>query len=72
MTIDIRLLQTKIFNKFFRSEDFRTRQSNGTGLGLYITLKLAKLIHAEINVQSELNKGSLFTILIPNLSIEHH
>lgn len=64
--------QTKIFNKFFRSEDFRTRQSNGTGLGLYITLKLAKLIHAEINVQSELNKGSLFTILIPNLSIEHH
>lgn len=60
--------QAKIFDKFFRSEDFRTRQSNGTGLGLYVTLKLAKLLHAEINVQSELNKGSIFTILIPNLS----
>ena len=59
--------QSKIFNRFFRSEDFRTRQNNGTGLGLYVTLKLAKLLHAEINVQSELNKGSIFTISVPNL-----
>lgn len=59
----------KIFEKFFRSEDFRTRQNNGTGLGLYVTLKLARLIHAQINVQSELNKGSLFTITIPNLTV---
>lgn len=59
--------QTKIFDRFFRSEDFRTRQSNGTGLGLYVTLKLAKLLHAEINLQSELNKGSIFTINVPNI-----
>lgn len=63
--------QTQIFDRFFRSEDFRTRENSGTGLGLYITLRLAKLLHAEINVQSELNKGSLFTINIPNLSINH-
>ena len=61
--------QTKIFDKFFRSEDFRTRETNGTGLGLYVTLKLAKLLHTEINVQSELNKGSLFTISVPNLTV---
>lgn len=61
--------QAKIFDKFFRSEDFRTRETNGTGLGLYVTLKLAKLLHAEINVQSELNKGSLFTVLVPSLNI---
>lgn len=61
--------QTKVFDMFFRSEDFRTRQNNGTGLGLYITLKLARLLHGEINVQSELNKGSLFTISLPNLNI---
>src|SRR5690606_32538895 len=30
--------QEKVFDKFFRSEDFRTRQSNGTGLGLYVTM----------------------------------
>jgi signal transduction histidine kinase len=59
--------QERVFDKFFRSEDFRTRQSNGTGLGLYVTMKLTRLIHAEISIQSELNKGSTFTIFIPNL-----
>lgn len=59
--------QEKVFDKFFRSEDFRTRQSNGTGLGLYVTMKLARLVHAEIELHSELNKGSTFTILIPNM-----
>lgn len=57
----------KVFDKFFRSEDYRTRQHNGTGLGLYVTMKLARLIHGEIDLQSELNKGSTFTIFIPNL-----
>jgi two-component system phosphate regulon sensor histidine kinase PhoR len=59
--------QERIFDKFFRSEDFRTRKTNGTGLGLYVTIKLARLLHAEIEVQSELNKGSAFTIFIPDL-----
>ncbi|HSX36268.1 MAG TPA: ATP-binding protein [Patescibacteria group bacterium] len=59
--------QEKLFDKFFRSEDYRTRKTNGTGLGLYVTLKLTHLIHAEIDVKSELNKGSTFTIVIPNL-----
>lgn len=59
--------QEKLFDKFFRSEDFRTRKTNGTGLGLYVTLKLARLIHADIDVQSELNKGSTFSIFIPDL-----
>jgi len=59
--------QEKIFDKFFRSEDFRTRQTSGTGLGLYVTMKLARLLHAEISVESELNHGSTFTIAIPNL-----
>lgn len=58
--------QDRVFDKFFRSEDFRTRQSNGTGLGLYVTMKLQRLIHAEVSIESELNKGSTFTIFIPN------
>lgn len=62
-----RMDQEKLFDKFFRSEDYRTRKNNGTGLGLYVTMKLARLIHAEIEVSSELNKGSTFKILIPNL-----
>ncbi len=60
--------QERVYDKFFRSEDYRTRQANGTGLGLYVTMKLARLIHAELDLKSELNKGSTFTVFIPNLS----
>lgn len=59
--------QERVFDKFFRSEDYRTRKNNGTGLGLYVTIKLARMLHAEIDVKSHLNEGSTFTIYIPNL-----
>jgi len=59
--------QERVFDKFFRSEDFRTRQNNGTGLGLYVTMKLARLLHATIELKSELNHGSTFLIAIPNM-----
>ncbi len=59
--------QARVFDKFFRSEDYRTRQQNGTGLGLHVTRKLAQLAQAEIHLDSELGKGSTFTIYFPNL-----
>jgi two-component system sensor histidine kinase ResE len=59
--------QERVFDKFYRSEDFRTRATSGTGLGLYVTLKLARLLHAEISLESTLDKGSTFSIFIPNL-----
>lgn len=58
--------QKRVFEKFFRSEDFRTRSTNGTGLGLYVTSKLVKLLKAELSLESELNHGSTFSIFIPN------
>jgi len=58
--------QEQIFNKFFRSEDYRTRKSSGTGLGLYVTRKLSKIIGAEISVESTIDVGSTFTIFIPS------
>lgn len=61
--------QEKVFDKFFRSEDFRTRQNNGTGLGLYVTLKLSRLIHAELDLESKINHGSSFYIFIPDLEV---
>jgi len=57
----------KVFNKFFRSEDFRTRETSGNGLGLYITKKLAKIIDAEFEVESVLNKGSTFSVVVPDI-----
>ncbi len=59
--------QEKVFNKFFRSDDYRTRENNGTGLGLYVTMKLVRMIKADIDLESEINKGSVFRIFIPNL-----
>ncbi|MDQ3065005.1 MAG: cell wall metabolism sensor histidine kinase WalK [bacterium] len=59
--------QDQVFNKFFRSEDFRTRKNSGTGLGLYVTKKLARLISAEITLESTLDHGSTFSIFIPNM-----
>lgn len=59
--------QERVFDKFYRSEDYRTRATNGTGLGLYVTIKLARLIHAEISLESNLNVGSTFSIFVPNL-----
>jgi len=61
--------QQKIFTKFFRSEDYRTRANSGTGLGLYITQKLASMLHAEIVATSELNHGSTFSLTVPNLPV---
>lgn len=60
--------QEMVFDKFFRSEDYRTRANSGTGLGLYVTMKLSRLIHADISLDSELDKGSTFSIFIPNFS----
>jgi two-component system phosphate regulon sensor histidine kinase PhoR len=59
--------QEKIYDKFFRAENYETRQTSGTGLGLYVTMKLARLLHAEITTKSQLGKGSKFSIYFPNL-----
>jgi PAS domain S-box-containing protein len=58
--------QERVYDKFFRSEDFRTRATTGTGLGLYVTMKLALILHSDISLHSELNKGSTFMIFVPN------
>lgn len=57
--------KAKIFSKFYRSEDYRTRQTGGTGLGLYITHKLAEKLGMKIDFDSKLNHGSTFSIFAP-------
>lgn len=57
----------RIFDKFFRSEDYRTRENSGTGLGLYVTMKLAKKINGHIDVKSQLNQGSTFSLRVGSL-----
>lgn len=57
--------QTKIFQKFYRSEDYRTRETRGTGLGLYVAAKLARKLGTRIELQSRLNHGSTFSFTLP-------
>lgn len=57
--------QAKIFNKFYRSEDYRTRETTGTGLGLYVSAKLAKKLGTKIYFHSRLNHGSSFGFSLP-------
>lgn len=60
--------KNNVFKKFFRSEDYRTRESSGTGLGLYIAKKLADRLNARIWFESELKKGSTFYLQVPPYS----
>lgn len=62
--------KAKIFQKFYRSEDYRTRQTGGTGLGLYITHKLAEKLGVRITFSSRLNHGSTFNVHVPVRSDE--
>ncbi len=56
---------SSIFNKFEQAEQSTTRLFGGSGLGLAITKQLADLMQGELTVQSELAKGSCFTLSIP-------
>ena len=55
----------KIFKRFYRAEDYRTRETNGTGLGLYVSTKLAKKLGCKIDVESRINHGSKFSFKLP-------
>ena len=57
--------QKRIFDKFYRSEDYRTRETSGTGLGLYVAAKLARKLNTHINFNSRLNHGSTFSFSLP-------
>ncbi len=57
--------QQKVFHKFYRSEDYRIRESSGTGLGLYVSTQLAHKLQTHIQLKSRLNHGSTFSFDLP-------
>ena len=57
--------QEKVFGKFYRIEDYRTRETSGTGLGLYVSKKLATKLNGKITLQSRIGFGSTFSLVLP-------
>ena len=55
----------RIFERFYRVDKSHSKEVGGTGLGLSIVKHAARIHDADIRVDSELGKGSLFTVEFP-------
>jgi signal transduction histidine kinase len=56
----------RVFERFYRVDRARSRETGGTGLGLAIVRHVAENHGGEVTVQSELGRGSVFTVRIPS------
>jgi len=63
--------QKHIFDRFYRVNRDRSRQTGGSGLGLAIASAIAQAHRGSLSVQSELGKGSTFTIRLPLRPMSH-
>ena len=59
----------KIFERFYRVDDARHREQGGFGLGLNICDLIVKQHGGKITIDSELGKGSTFTIILPKYAL---
>ena len=57
--------QKNIFKRFYRVDKSRSRETGGVGLGLSIAEWIANIHRGRIEVDSELDKGSTFTVYLP-------
>jgi heavy metal sensor kinase len=55
-----------VFERFWRADKVRSREAGGTGLGLSIASQIAELHGAQLEVESEIGRGSTFGVRFPN------
>jgi GAF domain-containing protein len=57
--------QAKLFQEFTQADSLTARRYGGTGLGLALSRKLARMMGGDVTVASEAGKGSVFTVCLP-------
>lgn len=57
--------KNEVFRRFYRGEDERTRQSKGTGLGLFLVKEMTKLNQGKIILKDNQPKGCIFEVKFP-------
>jgi signal transduction histidine kinase len=57
--------QSRIFDRFYRINSDRSRHTGGAGLGLAIVKAIVQSHHGSIRVESQLSRGSTFTVRLP-------
>ena len=60
-----RMTCSRIFGRFWRADASRAREAGGLGVGLAVTKQIVERHHGYISVESELGKGTTFTIHLP-------
>lgn len=60
-----------IFNRFYRVDQSRSQRNEGAGLGLSIVKKIADIHQADVDIRSQLNKGTTVLVSFPLSTITH-